>query len=434
MTDRPAVLLRRLGAVVLATTTALTTAALPLAGPARADDVPAPVPVAAVPAALSATDLMVQANLAVRSLDPALGLDLAGTVTDATTGVALWSQDPAEAQIPASNTKILTAVDALESFGPTHRFTTKVMTGTAPRRVVLVGGGDPSLTTRQLGRMARVVAASYLAQGITRVRVLVDDSLFPAPTSAPGWRASYQIRDVSPVRALVVDQHRRWDTSLDAGAVFAAKLRRFGLVLIKRPVAHTIVPATATLLAANQGADVGTQVHAMLQESDNDIAEGLHRLVALQTGFPATWEGAQAARVAALGRLGVTITTPVYDGSGLSRLDRLTPDEIVAVLGRIFDPAHPNLAGLQAGALPVAGVSGTLGPRYRRYVTAPASCAAGLIEAKTGSLSGVIALSGFARGADGQVKFFSFLLNGVPATLSTRRAVDLLATTITGCY
>ena len=40
----------------------------------------------------------------------------------------------------------------------------------------------------------------------------------------------------------------------------------------------------------------------MLRDSDNDVAEGLHRLVALQTGFPATWAGAQAAQAAALTR------------------------------------------------------------------------------------------------------------------------------------
>ena len=67
-------------------------------------------------------------------------------------------------------------------------------------------------------------------------------------------------------------------------------------------------------------------------------------------------------------------------------------------------------------------------------MTNPTRCAAGLIEAKTGSLSGVIALSGFARGADGNVKLFSFLLNKVPSTLTTRRAVDRLAATITGCW
>ena len=79
-------------------------------------------------------------------------------------------------------------------------------------------------------------------------------------------------------------------------------------------------------------------------------------------------------------------------------------------------------------------MSGTLAPHYLRFVTNPTRCAAGLIQAKTGSLTGVISLSGFARGADGRVKLFSFLLNRVPSTLTTRRAVDRLAATVTGCW
>jgi D-alanyl-D-alanine carboxypeptidase/D-alanyl-D-alanine-endopeptidase (penicillin-binding protein 4) len=133
---------------------------------------------------LSVTDQAVADRLATRSLAPALGKDLAGVVTDAATGQVIWAHTPTEAQIPASNAKILTAVNALEAFGPTHTFTTSVMTGSTARRIVLVGGGDPSLSARQLGRMARTTAAAWLAKGVTRVRVEVDDSLFPAPTSA----------------------------------------------------------------------------------------------------------------------------------------------------------------------------------------------------------------------------------------------------------
>jgi D-alanyl-D-alanine carboxypeptidase/D-alanyl-D-alanine-endopeptidase (penicillin-binding protein 4) len=381
---------------------------------------------------LSVTDQAVADRLATRSLAPALGQDLAGVVTDAATGQVIWAHTPTEAQIPASNAKILTAVNALEAFGPTHTFTTSVMTGSTARRIVLVGGGDPSLSARQLGGMARTTAAAWLAKGVTRVRVEVDDSLFPAPTSAVGWKRSYTIEDVSPVRALVVDHHRRWDTALDAGNVFARKLEKWGLDV--RRVARAVRPATSTVVTESHGLDLATQVAAMLKTSDNDVAEGLHRLVALQTGFPATWAGARAAQAAALGGLGVSLASGLNDGSGLSRRDRLSPAVLVAVLGKVFDGQHPNLIGLQQGSFAVAGVSGTLAPSYLRYVTNPTRCAAGLVQAKTGSLSGVISLSGFARGADGRVKLFSFLLNQVPSTLTTRRAVDRLAATVTGCW
>ena len=64
----------------------------------------------------------------------------------------VWGRTTHEAQIPASNAKILTAVNALEVFGPSHTFTTSVWTGATSRQVVLYGGGDPSLSRHSSGR------------------------------------------------------------------------------------------------------------------------------------------------------------------------------------------------------------------------------------------------------------------------------------------
>ena len=388
----------------------------------------------AAAAPLSPTDQAVSDRLGARAVDRRLGPDLAGVVTDVGTGQTIWGHRRSERQLPASNVKVLTAVTALESFGPAHRFRTTVVQGSTARRVVLVGAGDPSLTRADLRALADQTVAAARAAGLTWVRVDIDDSLLPRPSMARGWKASYVTADVSPVRALVVDQHRRWDTSVDAGQVFAQVLERRGLE-VRRSVSRVTAAAGAQLLAEVHGDDLATTVALMLRTSDNDVAELLHRMVAVQTGFRPTWPGSAAAQVAALARLGVDLAPgSVYDGSGLSRADRLRPSELVAVLRLAFDPAHPNLASLQHGSMAVAGVSGTLAPDYLRYVTAPTRCAAGLIEAKTGSLRGVISLSGFARGADGRIKAFSFLLNRVTASLRTRRAVDRLATTVTGCW
>ena len=127
------------------------------------------------------------------------------------------------------------------------RFTTSVMTGSTARRIVLVGGGDPSLSARQLGGMARTVAAACAGQGLhpgpRRGRRL---ALPGAHLGRSAGSGRYTIEDVSPVRALVVDQHRRWDTSLDAGAVFARKLEKWGLNV--RRVARAVRPATSTVV------------------------------------------------------------------------------------------------------------------------------------------------------------------------------------------
>ena len=382
---------------------------------------------------LSASDQAVHDNLALRSTLAALGPDLAGLVTDAETGEILWSQTPLERQLPASNAKLVTAVNALNTFGPAYQIPTKVVRGRTPAELVLVGRGDPSLSGTALLALAKAVTPGVRAHGVRTVRVLVDDSLFPAPSIAFGWKSTYVHEDVRAVRALVVNQHDVADTALNAGRVFAKFLVAQGLKV--KVVVRRKAPAKAAVLAVVRGRPMATMVATMLRDSDNDYAEALHRLVAIRTRFAPTWAGAQLAQRRALARLGVDLgASTLYDGSGLSRADRLAPIDVVRVISLAFDGAHPKLASLMHNSLAIAGVTGTLAPRYLRYVTNPTKCAAGLIEGKTGSLSGVIAFSGFARGADGRVKLFSFLLNHVPSTLKTRRAVDKLASTITGCW
>ena len=128
-------------------------------------------------------------------------------------------------------------------------------------------------------------------------------------------------------------------------------------------------------------------------------------------GYAATWAGAAAAQRKVLLGLGVDLgTSRLYDGSGLSRADRLTARQLVSVLSLPLDGQHPRLVSL----LTRAGRRSHrhAGADYLRYTTWPTKCAVGLVEGKTGSLRGVITLAGYARGADGRTKAFAFLANG----------------------
>jgi D-alanyl-D-alanine carboxypeptidase/D-alanyl-D-alanine-endopeptidase (penicillin-binding protein 4) len=441
MSDRTAA--GRRGAAVIAGVALLGTAlvvapsasAAPAAAPSARVTAAAPVTATKARPPLSATDQVVFDRLTSRSTLKALGRDLAGMVTDATTGQLLWGQTPLERQVPASNAKLVTAVNALSVLGPATRLRTTVVQGVAPQDVVLVGAGDPSLSRRNLSTLATRTATAARAAGLTQLSVFVDDSLFPRPTLAYGWKSSYVPRDTRAVRALVVNRARRGDTSIAAGRLFAELLKTQGLVVKPKLVARSVAPQAAPVLAEVSGQPIDAIVATMLRESDNDYAEALHRLVAHQAGFATTWTGARLAQRQVLLSQGVDLgASRLYDGSGLSRANRISPDGVVRVLSLVFDGQHPALVSMQHGSLAIAGRTGTLGPRFRRYTRGPTKCAAGLIEAKTGSLSGVISLSGFARGADGQIKLFSFLLNSVPSTLTTRRAVDKLAASITGCW
>ena len=135
-----------------------------------------------------------------------------------------------------------------------------------------------------------------------------------------------------------------------------------------------------------------------------------------------------------MGEQGVLLpTTALYDGSGLSRSDRLSAAQLVALVTQMFDPAKVAFTPL-ASSLPVAGVSGTLRASFGRYSRAPSSCANGLVRAKTGTLDDVVSLAGYTTGADGRVKAFAFVVNGMGDSLALKQRVDNLAATVTGCY
>ncbi|WP_415638970.1 D-alanyl-D-alanine carboxypeptidase, partial [Prescottella defluvii] len=82
--------------------------------------------------------------------NPALGT-FSGSVADALTGNVLWSQDPDTPMTPASTTKILTAAAAMLALPADHRVETRVVQGTKPGEIVLVGDGDPTLTAQPAG-------------------------------------------------------------------------------------------------------------------------------------------------------------------------------------------------------------------------------------------------------------------------------------------
>jgi serine-type D-Ala-D-Ala carboxypeptidase/endopeptidase (penicillin-binding protein 4) len=358
---------------------------------------------------------------------------LSGAVIDVGSGRLVWTLRGETPRMPASTAKLITATAALNSYGPEHRFTTTVRQGAERSRVALVGAGDPSLSTADLSTLARATAAALGRQKITRVSLRVDDGLFPRPTPAPGWASSYVPRQVRKVRALVVDEHHAADTSMDAGRVFATQLKRAHIKVVG--TRRGAAPRKAKVLARVPGDRLSAIVTRMLLSSDNDHAEALRRLVAVDRGQPATWAGAERANRTVLGTHGFTLAQgAIWDGSGLSRSDRIGAVRLARVVRQALDGRRKDLAPLRDGALPVAGRSGTLGPRSRRFITAPSRCAAGRVVAKTGTLRDVVALAGWTRARDGRIKAFAFIVNGPSQSLALKRRVDALAATVNGCY
>jgi D-alanyl-D-alanine carboxypeptidase/D-alanyl-D-alanine-endopeptidase (penicillin-binding protein 4) len=389
---------------------------------------------------------------------PALGADVAAVVTDALTGTVVLDAGGSRPQTPASTVKTVTAAAALRLLGPDARLVTRVVTGSVPGQIVLVGAGDATLTRLPLpladlpaGQAARPASMSDLvartvaalrAEGIAAVTVAVDDSLFSGPRVSPGWPPSYVATGVvSPVSALSVDggqvsadsRVRDRDPALAAGAALVTGLRQAGIT-VTGTVSRAAASTTAEELAAVSSPSVADLVERMLTESDNDLAEALAHLTGAAAGFTASFEGGAAAARATVDALGVpSAGLRLLDGSGLAR-DNLLPAGLVAgVLAAVVDDLPP--AGSREGVLwpvasglPVAGVTGTLAERFDLPATRPGR---GAVRAKTGTLTGVAALAGLAVAPDGRVLGFAFLADAVPGDpLAAQAALDRAATAL----
>lgn len=381
---------------------------------------------------------------------PGLGQRVAVTIVDAASGQPLYRQGADLPVLPASTLKLVTAVAALTVLpaGTTLR-TTLVTSGTVAGGVltgdlVLVGGGDPTLSSLDTPAYPAPARLSALVQavrrrGITAVTgaIVVDTSAYTGPTLGPGWKPSYVAEgSVAPVTALMVDAahakpaatggSRSATPQILAGRRLAELLKARG-VAVSGGVTRGRAAADATEIGSVESAALPALVERMLQRSDNDLAEALLRRVAVAKGLPASFSGAAEVARTTLARLGLpTAGVVLRDGSGLSRDDRVTTDLLAAVLRLATAPEHPELRPLLSG-LPVAGFNGTL---VRRYRDAATRAAAGRVRAKTGTLNNVTTLAGVVVTESGQLLVFAVSADQVPSA-SVGGAAGLLDKGIT---
>jgi len=186
-----------------------------------------------------------------------------------------------------------------------------------------------------------------------------------------------------------------------AGAVLAMQLEAVGIAL-EGPT--RVGPAAAKVpLIEYRGQTLAEIVRLFLKYSNNAIAEGLVKSLGARAGGVGTWTGGIAAVREELAEHGVPDAgLRMVDGSGLSTENRVSPRTLVAAL-RAADQSFGIGPEFEA-ALPIAAADGTLRKRSRG--------AAGRVRAKTGLLTGVTGLSGYAARPDGTQVVFSILVNG----------------------
>ncbi|WP_232797190.1 D-alanyl-D-alanine carboxypeptidase/D-alanyl-D-alanine endopeptidase [Blastococcus atacamensis] len=418
------------------------------AAPVPDAELPELGPVTPVLAGLSSDAPVPDADVLATRLTPlvtgsALGPGTAAQVVDVTTGEVLFDQQSDAPVTPASTAKLLTAVAALTALDPADTLATTVVSGAAPGEVVLVGGGDVTLSRTTPSRsypgaptvedLATQVLAA-LPAGTPVTRVVVDGSLYSGPLTASGWGpgdapSSY----AAPVTATAVDgarvspgsTARSGQPGLDAGAALADALGAPSATVVLGQA-----PPGAKTLGTVRSAPIARLVEQALSMSDNVLAEALARQVAIARDEPASFEGAGKAVTDALADAGLPVgDVTLADGSGLSGEDVVTAEVLAAVVTGAADGSLGDAAALLAG-LPVAGYDGTLADRG----DADPATAPGTVRAKTGTLLGVHALAGTVVTADGRLLSFAVVADAsTGGEAVAENALDEFAAQLAGC-
>ncbi len=377
-----------------------------------------------------------------------------GSVVNASTGEVLWDRQADRAVRTGSVLKVITAAAALAVLGPDHRMTTRVVAGSTPGTVVLIGGGDATISRLPAGEesiyrgapklsdlaaqtVAAYAAANPDAPGITN---LVLDSTFWNP--ADNWHETWNRDRIAagfqaPATALMVDGDRndpRAQTSARSTDPIARAGQWFAQALADAgnpagiPAISTGAAVGGATLGQVQSQPVSVLIGQMLPNSDNTLGEMLARAVSKGIGLDGSTASLTQAITGALNTYGVPTTDLIIkDGSGLAT-DNAVPALYMAQLFAVINTRDRNL-DIIMDALPVAGVSGTLASRF----TGPNAVARGNVTAKTGWLRSAYSLSGVIIAADGTPLTFAFYSIRDGIAESAKAAQDSLAAAIFTC-
>jgi D-alanyl-D-alanine carboxypeptidase/D-alanyl-D-alanine-endopeptidase (penicillin-binding protein 4) len=356
-----------------------------------------------------------------------------------------------EPMVPASTTKVITALAALDVLGPQHTFATRVLSD-GSGAITLVGGGDPGLMSApsevkaqaaNLDTLAALTVAALQAAGTASVTLQYDESLFCGELYAKSWKSKWS-GYTSRVSALTVNNGKSTvdstgaralslgkadtDPAKAAAKVFAQKLKAAG-VKVKQVRAGQADDGAAEI-ARVTSAPLGTIVRRMLRYSENFTAEVLARQVAIAQGKGCNFAKASAALTSWMKAKGLWQDGDKIDGgSGLSSKARLSPSTLAkAVLLALGDAKYADALD----GFPVAGKSGTLSKKAGRFNDKAEKAGIGVVHAKTGSLTGIATLAGYVEDADGAILVFAFMSAHAGQT-SAFNWIDRSATVLATC-
>ncbi len=339
-------------------------------------------------------------------------------VLDASDNRVLFARKAGRSRILASNSKLFTTSTALARFGSTGRLHTTALssdpiTDNVSQGLYLRGGGDPTLTTAGINKLADRVRAA----GVTTVQgpLLYDASFLDSLTGVPEHGITFE--SVGRLSGLQIDNGSPSDPAKTAAQRFQDALRKDGV-----SIGNSVVPATAPP-GATQVADFASPTMASIVQdtnvpSNNYLAEMLLKDVGGEFGGSGSTAGGIDVVKSFAAQQGARFGGE--NGSGLSRRNKASPKSVVKLLDSMIEVDESTTSPVQAAqevqrdawinSLAVAGRSGTVAHRMR------GTAARGRCHLKTGTLNAVSALSGYcfqgAEDADHAV-VFSLLMNRV---------------------
>jgi D-alanyl-D-alanine carboxypeptidase/D-alanyl-D-alanine-endopeptidase (penicillin-binding protein 4) len=281
--------------------------------------------------------------------------------------------------------------------------------------ITLIPGGEGiaivnQATTTARGRVSiQAVRSAY--EGPLTIRGSIPRSsrgvVRSVPVSDPARYASAVFREILLNRGIAVgggvrSVQRAEDSPVTGRSVFAPAFDHTAPVRVL--AVHNSPPLLDILAIVNK-------------RSHNLFAEQSFRAVGRVAAGEGSVEGGARAVQHMLGESGADTTiVDVYDGSGLSVLNRVTARSVIQLLSYL---ARSPIWDAFWSTLPEAGAADGL----RRMQRTPAEHN---LRAKTGTLANVSALSGYVRAANGENLAFSILSNNVPSTWRAKRVEDAI--------
>lgn len=310
-------------------------------------------------------------------------------VYDLTDDSLLYSYQADKLYRPASIQKVLTAVTALKQLGPDYTFNTTLFhTGTITTdsllqgNLYIVGGFDPLTNHLDIEAFAQAVRQT----GIRHIkgRLIGNASLKDSLKWGSGWCWDDGMPILTPLLSERTDS-------------FLVHLRRS---LLQQGV--TFTDTTDTLVATAPDSILHqiavsrrplTQImNRMMKKSDNLHAEAVFYQLAsayAQKPYATASDGAKMIHKLIKEAGHRPSLYRVADGSGVSLYNYLSPKLMLDVLRYAYD--RPEIFQPLYLSLPISGIDGTLKNRMKK------TAAYRRVRAKTGTLTGVISLAGYAE-------------------------------------